>query len=572
MKSINKKLMSIIIILMLVLTIGSVGTINYVLRCNTIKECGEKGIIAARSLANMIDVELLLEVIEAQDQTDQRYIDLVERFTQASNDNHMLYLYTAHYDKEGNMRYGIVADGLDDTLGLLIKEEDINEELIVTLKQGHEGYSKPVKTEQWGKVMSSSVPIKDAKGNIVGAVVVDFSENDVLADSDRIMGQIAGAIIFYCPLIAIVMCLLCKRVIIKPIKSLEEDLLEISQGNLGKEVNEKIRNRNDEIGEIGRALETTRQFIRDLIKQLKHESKSINENIAANNEATAILTKEIEQILEKGESISAVMEETAAATEEMQNNSAVMSETVIEIEKDALEGVQEADSIREAVTKLNSELERSKKHVDETYRDIEQRLKQSMKRAGDIGVISESVDIIVGISEQTNLLALNASIEAARAGEAGKGFAVVAEEVRKLAENSKEATTIISEKVLSAIDAVQSLNKEVKDVFDFLNDEVMKDYETFVMSGREYSKDVDKMQLLFNRFSDSTNKLSSVIEKMTGAIDAVTLSTNSAAVDMEDITASVNTIERRADDIAKDAVYTKKGMEQLIDSVEHIKL
>lgn len=572
MKSINKKLMSIITILMLVLTIGSVGAINYLLNCNTIRECGEKGLIAARAMANMLDVDLLLEINEKQDQTDPRYIELVERFTEVCADNDMLYLYTVHYDKEGNIRYGIVADGLDDTLGLLIEDEDINDELIATLNEGSEDYNKPVKTEQWGKVMSSSVPIRDAKGNIVGAVVADFTQENVLVNSKRILGQVAGTIIFYGPLIAIVMCLLCKKVILDAINNLKEDLLTISQGNLKKEVNEKIRTRNDEIGEIARALETTREFIRNLIKQLKHESKVINENIETNNQATKILTEEIEQILEKGENISAVMEETAATTEEMQNNSAAMSETVVAIEKDALEGVQEAEAIREAVSELNGELERSKMHVDETYREIEQRLKQSMKRAGDIGVISESVDIIVGISEQTNLLALNASIEAARAGEAGKGFAVVAEEVRKLAEDSKEATTIISEKVLNAIDAVQSLNKEVKDVFDFLNNEVMKDYETFVMSGKEYSRNVDKMQDLFNRFSDSTNELSSVIEKMTGAIDSVTLSTNAAAVDMGDITESVNTIEKRAGDIAKDAIHTKESMEQLIGSVEHINI
>ena len=572
MKSINKKLMSIITILMLVLTIGSVGTINYLLNCNTIRECGEKGLIAARAMANMLDVDLLLEINEKQDQTDPRYIELVERFTEVCADNDMLYLYTAHYDKEGNIRYGIVADRLDDTLGLLIEDEDINDELIATLNEGSEDYNKPVKTEQWGKVMSSSVPIRDAKGNIVGAVVADFTQENVLVNSKRILGQVAGTIILYGPLIAIVMCLLCKKVILDAINNLKEDLLTISQGNLKKEVNEKIRTRNDEIGEIARALETTREFIRNLIKQLKHESKVLNENIETNNQATKILTEEIEQILEKGENISAVMEETAATTEEMQNNSVAMSETVVAIEKDALEGVREAEAIREAVSELNGELERSKMHVDETYREIEQRLKQSMKRAGDIGVISESVDIIVGISEQTNLLALNASIEAARAGEAGKGFAVVAEEVRKLAEDSKEATTIISEKVLNAIEAVQSLNKEVKDVFDFLNNEVMKDYETFVMSGKEYSRNVDKMQDLFNRFSDSTNELSSVIEKMTGAIDSVTLSTNAAAVDMGDITESVNTIEKRAGDIAKGAIHTKESMEQLIDSVEHINI
>ena len=77
--------------------------------------------------------------------------------------------------------------------------------------------------------------------------------------------------------------------------------------------------------------------------------------------------------------------------------------------------------------------------------------------------VSEFADAIARITSQTNLLALNASIEAARAGEMGKGFSVVAEEVKVLAENSREASDAITgiiHNIASLLHEVRVSNKE----------------------------------------------------------------------------------------------------------------
>ena len=107
---------------------------------------------------------------------------------------------------------------------------------------------------------------------------------------------------------------------------------------------------------------------------------------------------------------------------------------------------------------------------------IRDRALDDAKFVEQIGVLADS---ILTITAQTNLLALNASIEAARAGEAGKGFAVVAEEIRMLAEQSKDAVANIQSVTENVNVAVGTLTGDSNKLLDFVDTDIVQSFDEF---------------------------------------------------------------------------------------------
>lgn len=112
-------------------------------------------------------------------------------------------------------------------------------------------------------------------------------------------------------------------------------------------------------------------------------------------------------------------------------------------------------------TKVTLDLETSSEKSMENMRKLQNGIETLEVKSNHI---TDIISTITKISSQTNMLALNASIEAARAGEAGKGFAVVAEEIRSLAEQTKDATENIRQLILEIQSQIEETVSEIEDV------------------------------------------------------------------------------------------------------------
>lgn len=231
--------------------------------------------------------------------------------------------------------------------------------------------------------------------------------------------------------------------ITKSINKTNDMLKNISEGE-GDLTQRLDIDSKDEMGTLSKWFNLFIEKIRELIVKVKENSCTLAK---ASEELTIVMqqaNKGIESIANEVNIVSNRLQDNANAVaeavvsiEEMTSNSEIISkevENTAKVSENILQSTNIGSKNIKEVVEYNIKV---KEYTDNVY-DCMRELKISSER------ISEVVYLITGIAEQVNLLALNAAIESARAGEYGKGFAVVAEQIRKLAEESKEATSSIS--------------------------------------------------------------------------------------------------------------------------------
>jgi methyl-accepting chemotaxis protein len=239
----------------------------------------------------------------------------------------------------------------------------------------------------------------------------------------------------------------------------------VAQGDLTQTADVHSR---DEAGAAAKALNSAIENLRGLILQVSRTAEQVatsSEQLAASAGETGKTTSQV----------ASTIEQLAKGTEEQSKSAALADETtgqmmgLLQSVTERLEAmVSDSNRASELATVGRQSVDKSVDQMNSisgTVSSSAQVVKGLGERSREIGQI---VDVITGIADQTNLLALNAAIEAARAGEQGRGFAVVAEEVRKLAEQSRQAAEriagLIREIQVETGKAVSSMEAGTKEV------------------------------------------------------------------------------------------------------------
>lgn len=309
--------------------------------------------------------------------------------------------------------------------------------------------------------------------------------------------------------------------------------------NIADEVNVIISNIEQGNGDLTARIRTKSKSellfitsgINHFIETLQGIMKDVKDGSIVLTESSEEVTSQLRVADDNVTNTSAALEELSAGMETVSGNVSHINESVEdvkaaaqEIADQATEGTKTASGIKAEADELKARVTQKKSEAGDQVEKLSETLMESVHESEKVAQINELTKVILDIAGQTNLLALNASIEAARAGEAGKGFSVVATEISSLADNSRQTAANIQDISNEVTAAVNNLAKNAQAVLDYINGQVISDYDEFVATGEKYEHTADIMTEMLGSFNAKAENLNDIMTEMVESVQLISTS------------------------------------------------
>lgn len=448
---------------------------------------------------------------------------------------------------------------LSDTEGDYNMDYPFSAEMKQAVAQEKETLSNIYKDE-YGVHKSIFVPLKNAEGATAGLLGIDLDAS-VIPDTTAKVLWLSLIITLIVLVVGVLFAYSLGRLIAKPLTRLMHSTERFATGDLTEEI--EVRN-NDEVGRLAESFRTMSGNMKQLIGHISGSSREVSDT----SSQLLHVTKESS---ESAQQVAISMNSMSEGINEVVESVTHSTTSVMEIEQQlsgVVTDVNEMQSIAEKVSKQSSD---GQSMVDETLRQInmiEQVMQHSEATAGQLEErsreIGEVIGMITDISQQTNLLALNASIEAARVGEMGRGFAVVAGEVRKLAEQSAEAASSITELVAGTqensrlvIESIGEGSRAVEEGQRLMN-QTYQNFQDIFHGINAFSTRTDQLlqSLLvvensYQSISASIQQISGVTEEQAASSEEVAAASEQQSAAMQEIAAAIRQLSALSEELQK---------------------
>ena len=411
--------------------------------------------------------------------------------------------------------------------------------------------------QKWSKSYQklSDLVLADEERAMNGADAIDKK-------ADVVYGRVIMTTVVV-TILVLVVALVCGYFLLHTIRGAVSRMLDSLQKVAAGDLSLKFAaDSADEFGQMAEACNKMLHNVRSMTKKIQETADSVSNSSGA-------LTSTSEQSAQATQNVAESITEVAGAAQAQLDSVAEAKHQVHAFTRGLADATKTIDQVAADIEHTSQRAEEGNKLVLSTVdqmnaiadtvissSNVVAKLGERSKEIGDI------VEVISNISGQTNLLALNAAIEAARAGEHGRGFAVVAEEVRKLAEESQNA----SQRIEDLIRAIQQETEQAVQAMETGREEAEKGRENVTATGKSFSeiramiqrvqensaaieKNMENLSQRAEKIDDATGRIHDSASKVAAEAENVSAATEEQAAGMEEIAASTRGLSDMAHDL-----------------------
>ncbi|MBW1783055.1 MAG: methyl-accepting chemotaxis protein [Deltaproteobacteria bacterium] len=340
------------------------------------------------------------------------------------------------------------------------------------------------------------------------------------------------------------------RSIVRRLNSLSSVAREISRGDLSKEIPSLSR---DEIRDLEEVFAAMVNDLRDIISEIKRVSEQIEQT---GGNLSVLIDKVLANSQEIDKSALAIAKGSEAQTLIVQKTSLIIDKSLEQMDDAARQSGQTVSKANNALVKT----EAGEANARETLNYLEDVLKQMVENAEPIYRLSNKVEkikmvmsVMEELSQKTDLLSLNASIEATRAGEMGKGFALVANEIRNMAENSRNSS------------------QEIRGIVD----DIFKDNKAVIAALKKSEEDINKGREIIHGIVGTFGEMLSGVKEISTEVKEVGDVTRKQVTEMKGLLNQFQELSRLAQEnfvsTQKTTIGTKNQKEEIKEIVRAMK-